>query len=105
MHYFLSSSSSKVIATMRKYPIGIQSFREIIVPGGIATQSSKQLATYIYAIELKLDKSDREALDQIFEKEYLHPYRSDPRRKVAVGINVSSEKREIDEYLVKESEQ
>ncbi len=62
-------------------------------------------ATHIYAIELKLDKSAREALDQIFEKEYLHPYQSDPRRKIAVGINFSTEKRKIEEYLVQESGQ
>ncbi len=60
-------------------------------------------ATHIYAIELKLDKSAKEALEQIFEKQYLHPYQSDPRHKIAVGINFSSGKREIEEYLVKES--
>jgi hypothetical protein len=61
-------------------------------------------ATHIYAIELKLDLSAQEALDQIFEKGYLQPYQSDPRQKVAIGINFSSEKREIEQYLVKETE-
>ena len=46
-----------------------------------------------------------EALDQISEKECLHPYQSDPRCKIAVGINFSSEKRKIEEYLVQESGQ
>jgi hypothetical protein len=58
--------------------------------------------THIYAFELKLDKTAREALDQIFEKKYLQPYQSDPRQKVAIGVNFSSEKREIDEYLVQD---
>jgi hypothetical protein len=60
-------------------------------------------ATHIYAIELKLDKSAQEAMDQIHEKKYLQPYQSDPRQKVAIGISFSSEKREIEEYLVQES--
>ncbi len=62
-------------------------------------------AGHIYAIELKLDKSAKEAMDQTFEKGYLHPCQSDPRRKTAVGINFSSESRGIDGYLLKESEQ
>ncbi|MGV8090976.1 MAG: AAA family ATPase [Mangrovibacterium sp.] len=62
-------------------------------------------ASHIYAIELKLDLSAQEALDQIFEKGYLHPYQSDARQKVAIGINFSSEKRAIEQYLVKEAEQ
>jgi hypothetical protein len=57
-------------------------------------------ATHIYAIELKLDRSAQEALNQIHEKKYLQPYQSDPRQKVAIGINFSSEKREIEEFLV-----
>jgi len=42
-------------------------------------------ATHIYTIELKLDKTAQEALDQIFEKKYLQPYQSAPRQKVAIG--------------------
>ncbi len=60
-------------------------------------------ATHIYAFELKLDRSAQEALDQIFEKGYLQPWQADPRQKVAIGINFSSEKREIEQYLVKEA--
>ncbi|MGV8091887.1 MAG: AAA family ATPase [Mangrovibacterium sp.] len=60
-------------------------------------------STHIYAIELKLNSSAQQALDQIFEKGYLHPYQSDLRQKVAIGINFSSEKREIEQYLVKEA--
>ncbi|MGV8090965.1 MAG: PD-(D/E)XK nuclease domain-containing protein [Mangrovibacterium sp.] len=62
-------------------------------------------STHIYAIELKLNSSAQQALNQIFEKGYLHPYQSDLRQKVAIGINFSSEKRAIEQYLVKEVEQ
>jgi hypothetical protein len=57
---------------------------------------------YIYVIELKLDGTAAEALAQIKEKGYLQPYAADPRKKIAVGISFSSEKREAEEFLVAE---
>jgi hypothetical protein len=57
---------------------------------------------YIYAIELKLDGTAAEALQQIREKGYLSPYASDLRKKIAVGISFSSKNREVAEYLVEE---
>jgi hypothetical protein len=59
---------------------------------------------YIYALELKLNGSAKAALDQIFDKGYLRPYQLDQRKKIAIGINFSSEKRSVEEFLVKESE-
>ncbi len=41
-------------------------------------------------------------LDQIVEKKYLQPFQSDARKKYAIGINFSGEKRAVDDYLVKE---
>jgi hypothetical protein len=61
-----------------------------------------QTVTHIYAIELKLDSTAQKALDQILDKGYLHPYQSDRRKKVAIGINFSSEDRKIKDHLVKE---
>jgi len=61
-----------------------------------------QTPAYVYAIELKLNGSAQQGLDQIFEKNYLRPFQSDPRKKIAIGINFSTEKRAVDEYLVKE---
>ena len=61
-----------------------------------------QTATHIYAIELKLDATAEQALNQIFEKGYLNPFQSDSRIKTAIGINFSSIKREIENYIVKE---
>jgi len=59
-------------------------------------------ADRIYVIEVKLDGSAREALDQILETNYLQPYLDDHRRKVALGISFSSESRKVAEYLVEE---
>ncbi|MEZ4962734.1 MAG: AAA family ATPase [Saprospiraceae bacterium] len=56
---------------------------------------------HIYALEFKLDKSAEAALQQIFDKQYLAPYAHLPQRKVAVGINFSSEQKKVGEYLVK----
>jgi len=57
---------------------------------------------YIYVIELKLDGSAQEALDQILNRQYLQPYGADLRKKVAVGVAFFSEGRNVAEYLVKE---
>ncbi|SEV89902.1 PD-(D/E)XK nuclease superfamily protein [Chitinophaga sp. YR573] len=57
---------------------------------------------YIYALELKLNGSAQAALDQIIEKGYLRSYQSDARKKIAIGINFSSEKRSVEEFLIKE---
>ncbi|QHS63166.1 ATP-binding protein [Chitinophaga agri] len=59
---------------------------------------------YIYAIELKLNGNAQAALDQILEKGYLRPYGSDARKKIAIGINFSSEKRAVEDFLVREVE-
>jgi hypothetical protein len=61
-----------------------------------------QTTTHIYAIELKLNSTAEKALEQILEKGYLQPYKSDKRKCVAIGINFSSEDRKIKDYLVKE---
>lgn len=57
---------------------------------------------YIFALELKLNGTAQAALNQIFEKGYLRSYQLDPRRKIAIGVNFSSEKRSVEEFLVKE---
>lgn len=59
-----------------------------------------QTATHIYVFEFKLDQSAEAALQQIFDRNYLAPFRLDERTKVAVGINFSSEKRGIEKWLI-----
>ena len=58
--------------------------------------------THIYALEFKLDKSADTALKQIFNRDYLKKYQLDSRQRIAVGINFSSEKKAVEEYLVEE---
>jgi hypothetical protein len=58
--------------------------------------------THIYIMEFKLDSSATEALNQISGNGYLWPYQSDPRQKTIIGINFSSEKRQVEDYEIKE---
>jgi len=52
----------------------------------------------VYIIEYKVDQSADVALKQIDEKHYADPYLSDPRRKLKVGINFSTESRTIESW-------
>ena len=61
-----------------------------------------QTDTYIYALEFKLNKSAAEALQQIADKQYLAPYALSEKRKIAVGINFSSKKKQVADFLVEE---
>ncbi len=55
---------------------------------------------YIYVIELKMDRTADEAVQQIFSKGYLKPYRGDVRQLFALGINFSSQTGTIEEYRI-----
>lgn len=57
---------------------------------------------YIYILELKLDTSADEALEQIFEKGYFQPYSADERIKMAMGVEFSSKQRSIVNYRFRE---
>lgn len=57
---------------------------------------------YYYIIELKLDRSAREALDQINEKGYTLPFSTDSRKVIKVGVNFSTETRTISEWLIED---
>jgi len=56
--------------------------------------------SHIYILEFKLDKSAAVALQQIQERGYADKYTGDPRSKVLVGINFSSEAKTVEEWLV-----
>lgn len=81
--------------------IGVDVFTEVHSSKGRADVIVKT-RRYIYALELKLDTSANDALAQIFEKGYLQPYTGDERKKLAIGIEFSSEQRNIADYRVKE---
>lgn len=59
-----------------------------------------QTSDYIYVIELKLDGSSQEAINQINRQGYLNSFLPDRRKKIAIGISFSSEKRAVAEYLI-----
>ena len=56
----------------------------------------------IYVLELKVNGTAREALEQINEKGYALRYATDPRRVVKVGIGFSIENRAIHDYIIEE---
>ena len=55
--------------------------------------------TSVYCMEFKVDKSVEEALRQIEERGYLEPYAASGKRLVMVGVNFSTEKRNIDGWV------
>ena len=59
-----------------------------------------QPATTTFVMELKLDGSAEEALQQINNKGYAIPYETDNRKVVKVGINFSTTERTISEWKV-----
>ena len=59
-----------------------------------------KLADCIYIIELKYGKTADEALEQIITKDYAVRFAADPRPVVAVGLNISQDRRTIDNYKI-----
>ena len=57
---------------------------------------------YIYVMEIKLDGSVEDALNQIEEKGYADPYRKDSRKLFKIGVNFSSSLRGIEKWRVAE---
>lgn len=57
---------------------------------------------YVYVIELKRDKSAEEALKQIDEKGYALAWKFDDRRLFKIGVNFSTEKRNITAWKIAE---
>lgn len=60
-----------------------------------------QMPKYVYVMELKLDGTPQEALDQIDEKGYAAPFSTDPRTLYKIGINFSRQTRNIDTWIIK----
>lgn len=59
-----------------------------------------QTADYIYVMEFKLNGTAEEALLQINEKGYALPFEQDSRKLYKIGINFSSETRNIERWVV-----
>ena len=58
----------------------------------------------VFIFEFKLDGSAEEAVKQIEEKQYAVPYLSDKRPVHKIGVNISSESRTVDQWLVAENQ-
>lgn len=57
-------------------------------------------STHIYILEFKLDKTAQVAMAQIKGRDYAGAFRDDPRPKVLVGINFSSELKSVDDWVM-----
>ena len=57
-----------------------------------------QTDKYVYIMELKMDASADEALQQIEDKGYAKPFAADPRKLFKIGVGFSSETRRIKEW-------
>ncbi|MCQ2337058.1 MAG: ATP-binding protein [Paludibacteraceae bacterium] len=62
------------------------------------TDAILETTNTVYIIEYKVDKSVEEALKQIDDMHYADPYLADPRRKLKVGINFTTESRTIESW-------
>lgn len=56
----------------------------------------------IYVMELKINGTAQDGLDQIDQKGYAQRYATDGRRIVKVGMGFSVEKRAMTEYVIKD---
>ena len=59
-----------------------------------------KLPDHIYIIELKYGKTAEEAADQIVAKGYAVRFAADKRPVTAVGLNISADRRTIDQYKI-----
>ena len=60
-----------------------------------------QTDSYVYVMEFKLDGTAEQALQQIEDKQYALPFAKDSRKVYTIGVNFSSETRNIDRWIVK----
>ena len=78
--------------------IGIQTRVEMATADG-RMDVAMRCENFIYVLELKLDKSADGALRQIREKDYQLPFERKGLPIILVGVNFSSEKRNIDSWV------
>lgn len=59
-----------------------------------------QSPSFCYVIEFKFDGSAQEALDQISSKDYSLPFALTGQKVIRIGMNISRETRNIEDYLI-----
>ena len=62
-----------------------------------------QTPDYVYVFEFKLNGTAEEALQQINEKGYAEPFKSDGRKVLKVAVEFSAEMRNVKRWLVEEA--
>lgn len=55
---------------------------------------------YLYLFEFKVNRSAREAMDQINSRDYLLPFRADGCKLIKVGANFDDAIRSISDWIV-----
>ena len=60
-----------------------------------------QTKAYVYVMEFKLDGSADDAMKQIEEKQYALPFAGDSRKVYKIGVNFSSETRNIERWVLR----
>jgi hypothetical protein len=58
-----------------------------------------ETADTVYIFEFKLDKSSKEALQQIIDRNYFQAFQNSSKKLVGIGVNFSKEKKEVADYL------
>ena len=53
-----------------------------------------------YVFEFKFNKSAEEALQQINEKGYAEPFKTDEKNIIKIGVNFSTECKNIDKWII-----
>jgi hypothetical protein len=61
-----------------------------------------QTPDYIYVMEFKLNGTAEEALAQINDKNYALPFAADGRRLIKIGVNFSSQTRNIERWIIEQ---
>lgn len=58
---------------------------------------------FVYVFEFKLNKTAKEAIEQIDTKEYLLPFKPDSRKIFKIGANFNFEKKNLDSWIIETS--
>lgn len=80
--------------------LGQQIKCEVHSAGGRA-DSIAETERFVYIFEFKVDQTADAALEQIEEKGYALPYGADSRKIFKIGVNFSSEKRNIEDWKMR----
>lgn len=59
-----------------------------------------QTSNYVYILELKLDGTAEDALQQIKDNQYARQFQMDGRKKYIIGVNFSSKTRSIEKWII-----